>query len=190
MLIDAIKAIRWAWILIKYGIPRPSSISTSIGSSSSSVNTQRIPNVKSLWEDFSWDIAMRMRASETFQVITEDLMTDITRVTDTMHQQRWSPPGQGHRYRSSTWTTPSTTWRPWQPSPPQWQVQQPTTWSTPTPTTWQPTPTPTFPPSTPAPTVPFNPAPPVTLRNTWNSKGDKGSKGACKKGKQHKGGKK
>ena len=73
---------------------------------------------------------MRMRASETFQVITEDLMTDITRVTDTMqqpltkrprtgkgsdsqykgegkgYQQRWSSPGQGRRYRSSTWTIP------------------------------------------------------------------------------------
>ena len=150
---------------------------------------------------------MRMRASETFQVITEDLMADITRVTDTVqqplmkrprtgkgfdsqhkgkgkgYQQRWSPPGQGRRYRSSTW-------RPWQPSPLQWQAQQPMTWSTPTPTTWQPTPTPTFPPSMPAPTVPFNPAPAFTPQNTWNSKGDKGSKGAGKKGKQHKGGKK
>ena len=89
---------------------------------------------------------MRMRASETFQVITEDLMADITRVTDTVqqplmkrprtgkgfdsqhkgkgkgYQQRWSPPGQGRRYRSSTL-------RPWQPSPLQWQAQQPMTWS-------------------------------------------------------------
>eukprot|EP00439_Symbiodinium_sp_Y106_P007924 s3472_g1.t1 len=49
-------------------------------------HAQRIPNVKSLWKDFPWDIAMRMRANETFQLITEDLMSDITRVTDTMQQ--------------------------------------------------------------------------------------------------------
>ena len=128
-------------------------------------HTQRIPNVKSLWEDFSWDIAMRMRASETFQVI----MADIARVTDTMqqplmkrprtgkgsdshykgkgkgYQQRWSPPGQGRRYRSSTWTSSSSTWRPWQQSPPQWQVHQQPTWPTSSPTTWQPTPPPSFP---------------------------------------------
>ena len=103
------------------------------------------------------------------------------------YQQGWSPPGQGRRYRTSTWTTSSPTWRPWPQNPIQWQGQQQFTWPTTTSTTWQATPTQSFPPSTPTPSAPFNPAPPLAPRNPWNSKGDKGSKGAGKKGKPNKG---
>ena len=65
MLIDAIKAIRWAWILIKYGTETVINKYVDWFIKLVRKHAQRIPNVKRLWEDFSWDIAMRMRASES-----------------------------------------------------------------------------------------------------------------------------
>ena len=162
-----------------------------------------------MWEDFAWDIAMRMRKSETFSAITEDLMVDITKVNEILHQpstkrtrytkgsdsayapkgkgyqQKWSRPGKGRRYRTTSPSTAQTTWSQWptsssqrQPQPTAWTWPQvPPTWSTATP----PTPTPI----TPTPTVPFNPAPIMQPRPTWTPKGnEKGGKGKGKGGKK------
>ena len=95
MLIDAIEAIRWAWILLRYGTETVVNRYVDWFIKLVRKHAQRIPNVKSLWEDFSWDIAMSMRANETFQLITEDLMSDVTRVTDTMQQPLTKRPRTG-----------------------------------------------------------------------------------------------
>ena len=214
MLIDATQAIRWAWILLKYDSETAINKYVDWFHGLIRKNAQRIPNVKLLWEDFAWDIAMRMRSTETFTAITEDLMVDIAKVNEILQQpmtkktrytkgsdypynnkgkgyQKWSPPGKGRRYRTSSPSTASTTWTQWPSASTSWQPQQSTwTWP-PTPPAWT-TPThvtPTAP--TPTPTIPFNPAPMAQPRPTWSPKGnEKGGKSKGKKGKFGKGGKK
>ena len=117
---------------------------------------QRVPNVKALWEDVSWDIAMRMRNKETFATITEGLMADFAKTNEILqqpltkkprtgkeygqqnprykgYQPKWSPPGKGRRYRTAN----NSPWQSWSSSssPSTWQ-----TWATsPTwPSNWPP----------------------------------------------------
>ena len=220
MLIDATQALRWAWILLKYDSETAINKYVDWFQGLIRKNSYRIPNVKMLWEDFAWDIAMRMRSNETFHTITEDLMVDITKVNDILHQPltkkqrvtkgadqthigkgrgyatKWSPPGKGRRFRTTSTTASS--WQQWPTQPPQWTITStnpwptpPASWTTPSPTQISPTPAPTWTPSTPTPTVPFNPTPIHQTRPPWQQKGgDKGPKGKGKKGKLGKGGKK
>ena len=210
MLIDATQAIRWAWILLKYDSETAINKYVDWFHGLIRKNAQRIPNVKLLWEDFAWDIAMRMRSAETFTAITEDLMVDIAKVNEILQQpmtkktrytkgsdstynnkgkgyQKWSPPGKGRRYRTSSPSATSTTWTQWPPASTAWQPQ-PSTWTwPPTPPAWTAPHQTTQPSPTPIPTIPFNPAPMAQPRPTWSPKGNE--KGG-KKGKFGKGGKK
>ena len=207
------QAIRWAWILLKYDSETAINKYVDWFHGLIRKNAQRIPNVKLLWEDFAWDIAMRMRSTETFTAITEDLMVDIAKVNEILQQpmtkktrytkgsdptynnkgkgyQKWSPPGKGRRYRTSSPSATSTTWTQWPPSSTAWQPQ-PSTWTwPPTSPTWTAPHHTTQPSTTPIPAIPFNPAPMAQPRPTWSTKGNEkgGKKG--KKGKFGKGGKK
>ena len=69
MLIDATQAIRWAWILLKYDSETAINKYVDWFHGLIRQNAQRIHNVKLLWEDFAWDIAMRMRSTETLSAI-------------------------------------------------------------------------------------------------------------------------
>ena len=86
MLIDATQAIRWAWILLKYDSETAINKYVDWFHGLIRKNAQRIHNVKLLWEDFAWDIAMRMRSTETLSAITEDLMVDIAKVNEILQQ--------------------------------------------------------------------------------------------------------
>ena len=215
MLIDANQAIRWAWILLKYDSETAINKSVDWFHGVIRKNAQRIPNGQAPLGRFRLghcQAAMRMRSTETFSAITEDLMVDVAKVNEILqqpltkktrytkgtdrtttskgNQQKWSPPGKGRRYRTSSPSTAQTTWTQWPSPPASWQPQ-PSTWTwPPTPPTWS-TPahtTPTQP--TPTPMVPFNPAPMAQPRPTWSQGAEKGGKGKGKKGKFGKGGKK
>ena len=49
-------------------------------------NSNKLPQIKTLWESFSWDIATRMRQTETFNTITDELMADLSTVNDALMQ--------------------------------------------------------------------------------------------------------
>ena len=97
MLIDATQAIRWAWILLKYDSETAINKYVDWFHGLIRKNAQRIPNVKLLWEDFAWDIAMRMRSTETFTAITEDLMVDIAKVNEILQQPAHDEEDQIHQ---------------------------------------------------------------------------------------------
>ena len=211
MLHDTIEAIRWAWILLTYGSENSINKYVNWFQGLLRKHAQRVPNVKALWEDFSWDIAMRMRNKETFATVTEDLMADLTKTNEILqqpltkkprtgkgqgqqntrykgYQPKWSPPGKGRRYR----TADGSPWQSWSSSSSPTTLQ---TW-TPTSPTWSPT------------TLPNWPAIPASLRHRLRltaepdsylysdpplaaqGQRNKGNKGSGKKGKGGKGGKK
>ena len=49
-------------------------------------NSAKLPQIKTLRESFAWDIAMRMRQTETFNTITDELMADLSTVNDALMQ--------------------------------------------------------------------------------------------------------
>jgi len=183
MLIDATQALRWAWILLKYDSETAINKYVDWFQGLIRKNSYRIPNVKMLWEDFAWDIAMRMRSNETFHVITDELMVDITKVNEILHQPltkkqrvtkgadqthigkgrgyttKWSPPGKGRRYRTTA--TSSSSWQQWPTQTPPWHTQTPP-WHTTTPNPW---PTPPTSWTTPPP-MQISPAPAATWTPT------------------------
>ena len=191
MLHDAIEAIRWAWILLKYG--SENSINKYVNWSQGLLrkHSQRVQNVQALWEDFLWGIATCVRNKETFATITEELMADLTKTNEILQQPLTKKPrtakgyGQPNAGRSKD-TSPSGRHRakgdgiaPRTTRPANRGAALPLR-------TWTPT-TPTWP--TPTPTLPLNLIPSFAPHHLGKTK-DKGNKGNGKKGKGGKGGKK
>ena len=168
MLIDAIEAMQWAWILLKYATETAVRRYTEWFTNLVRRHSQRVPNTKALWDSFAWEIAMRMRSNETFAAITEDLMADLTKVHDILNQSpvkkrtKWNdetaPKGKG-RGGSQRWRRPDNNWgsgqgsSSWQPtswtmshhsladpSRPQWPPQQSVSFAAYPQATWNPSP--------------------------------------------------
>ena len=86
MIQDGIDAVRWAWILIKFGTEKAVNKYCDWWITLVRRNSNKLPQITTLWESFAWDIAMRMRQSETFSTITEELMADLSTVNDALMQ--------------------------------------------------------------------------------------------------------
>ena len=86
MIQDGIDAVRWAWILIKFGTEKAVNKYCDWWITLVRRNSNKLPQIKTLWESFAWDIAMRMRQSKTFNTITEELMADLSTVNDALIQ--------------------------------------------------------------------------------------------------------
>ena len=86
MIQDGIDAVRWAWILIKFGTEKAVNKYCDWWITLVRRNSAKLPQIKTLWESFAWDIAMRMRQTETFNTITDELMADLSTVNDALMQ--------------------------------------------------------------------------------------------------------
>ena len=95
MIQDGIDAVRWAWILIKIGTEKAVNKYCDWWVTLVHRNSNKLPQIKTLWESFSWDIAMRMRQTETFNTITEELMADLSTVNDALMQSPKKKPRTG-----------------------------------------------------------------------------------------------
>ena len=85
MIQDGIDAVRWAWILIKFGTEKAVNKYCDWWTTLVRQNSTKLPQIKTLWESFAWDIAIRMRQTETFSTITTDeLMADLSTVNDAL----------------------------------------------------------------------------------------------------------
>ena len=89
MILAAIDSICWAWILLKYGTEKRIHQYCEWFKSLTRKNAQSLPQIKILWETFSWEMAMQMRSNVSFDTITENLMQDLATVNDALMQ---SPP--------------------------------------------------------------------------------------------------
>ena len=171
MILDGIEAVKWAWILIKFGTEKSVIKYCDWFTTLVRKNNARLTQIKTLWEAFAWDIAMRMRQNETFPVVAEEIMQDLTTVNDALMQspkkkqrndqelQRWrTPKGQPGKGKGNKGKTKGTG-KQWQ-----WPQQA---WTT----TWQ---SPAFPPQPPNPSIPA-PMPmqqqqwPTYNQTTWNA---------------------
>ena len=86
MIQDGIDAVRWAWILIKFGTEKAVNKYCDWWITLVRRNSTKLPQIKTLWESFAWDIAVRMRQTETFNTITDELMADLSTVNDALMQ--------------------------------------------------------------------------------------------------------
>ena len=86
MIQDGIDAVRWAWILIKFGTEKAVNKYCDWWITLVRRNSAKLPQIKTLRESFAWDIAMRMRQTETFNTITDELMADLSTVNDALMQ--------------------------------------------------------------------------------------------------------
>ena len=86
MIIDALDAIQWAWILVQIGTE--TEITTYIDRLKTLTrrNAHRLPNIKALWDTFAWEIAVHMRTSTTFGQITANLLADPIQLADILSQ--------------------------------------------------------------------------------------------------------
>ena len=175
MILDGVEAVKWAWILIQFGTEKSIIKYCDWFTTLVRKHNTRLAQIKTLWETFSWDIAMRMRQNETFPIITEEIMQDLTTVNDALmqspkkkqrnndqdqqqqQQQRWRTPrgqpgkGKGNKGKKGTGK--------------QWQWPQPT-WTTP----WQQPSLPPLPPQFAIPAVSPQPQPqwPALNQTAWN----------------------
>ena len=86
MIQDGVDAVRWAWILIKFGTEKAVNKYCDWWITLVRRNSAKLPQIKTLWESFAWDIAMRMRQTETFSTIIDELMADLSTVNDALMQ--------------------------------------------------------------------------------------------------------
>ena len=103
MIQNGIDAVRWAWILIKFGTEKAVNKYCDWWITLVRRNSAKLPQIKTLWESFAWDIAMRMRQTETFNTITDELMADLSTVNDALMQS----PGRSRGQRTTTTATRS-----------------------------------------------------------------------------------
>ena len=66
MIIDALDAIQWAWILVQIGTETEITTYIDRFKTLTRRNAHRLPNIKALWDTFAWEIAVHMRTSTTF----------------------------------------------------------------------------------------------------------------------------
>ena len=124
MIQDGIDAVRWAWILIKFGAEKAVNKYCDWWITLVRRNSAKLPQIKTLWESFAWDIAMRMRQTETFNTITDELMADLSTVNDAFPPIFPDPSTAPHRAAAQhqrQQQPPST----WQQQGQQTQFQQP-----------------------------------------------------------------
>ena len=119
MILDALDSTCWAWILLKYGTEKRVHRYCEWLKGLTRRNTQRLPEIKTLWEAFSWEIAVQMRSKISFDKITENLMQDLATVNDTLMQSPAKKPhgeSKDGGYRRM-WTKPpkgkGKNWRKW-----------------------------------------------------------------------------
>ena len=86
MILDALEAIQWAWILIQIGTEGEITTYIERFKTLTRRNAHRLPNIKALWDTFAWEIAVHMRTSSTFGQITSDLLSDPVQLADILSQ--------------------------------------------------------------------------------------------------------
>ena len=86
MILDALDAIQWAWILIQLGTENEVTSYIERFKTLTRRNGHRLPNIKALWDTFAWEIAVRMRTSTPFGKITTDLLADPVQLADILSQ--------------------------------------------------------------------------------------------------------
>ena len=86
MILDALDAIRWAWILIQISTQEIIDNYIERFIQLTRKNPQRLPNVKEAWDTFSWTIAMRLRNNITFKQATEEILQDPVAIADILSQ--------------------------------------------------------------------------------------------------------
>ena len=86
MILDALDAIRWAWILIQISTQEIIDNYIERFIQLTRKNPQRLPNVKEAWDTFSWTIAMRLRNNVTFKQATEEILQDPVTIADILSQ--------------------------------------------------------------------------------------------------------
>ena len=101
MIQDGIDAVRWAWILIKFGTEKAVNKYCDWWITLVRRNSNKLPQIKTRWESFAWDIAMIMRQTETFSTITDELMADLSTVNDTL----CNPPRRSREPQTTTTAT-------------------------------------------------------------------------------------
>ena len=89
-----IEAVKWAWILIKFGTEKAVIKYREWFTTLVRKNNSRLPQIKTLWERFA--IATRTRQSETFSVIAEEIAQDLTTVNDALTQSPKKKPRNDH----------------------------------------------------------------------------------------------
>ena len=67
MILDALDAIQWAWILIQLGTENEVTSYIERFKTLTRRNAHRLPNIKALWDTFAWEIAVHMRTSTPWQ---------------------------------------------------------------------------------------------------------------------------
>ena len=86
MILDALDAIQWAWILIQLGTENEVTSYIERFKTLTRRNGHRLPNIKALWDTFAWEIAVHMRTSTPFGKITTDLLADPVQLADILSQ--------------------------------------------------------------------------------------------------------
>ena len=86
MIIDALDAIQWAWILVQIGTETEITTYIDRFKTLTRRNAHRLPNIKALWDTFAWEIAVHMRTSTTFGQITANLLADPIQLADILSQ--------------------------------------------------------------------------------------------------------
>ena len=125
MILDALDAIQWAWILIQLGSENEVTSYIERFKTLTRRNAHRLPNIKALWDTFAWEIAVHMRTSTPFGKITTDLLADPVQLADILSQplpkKQKGEKGKGEgknksKYKSNWNQTQWYTTRPyWQP---------------------------------------------------------------------------
>jgi hypothetical protein len=84
--IDALEAIRWAWILLEFG--DETDIDNHISWFTKQIRTKRdkLPQIKRLWETAGWRQAVGMRNNRTFKDITTEMRQDAEWIQDIMQK--------------------------------------------------------------------------------------------------------
>ena len=86
MIIDALDAIQWAWILVQIGTETEITTYIDRFKTLTRRNAHRLPNIKALWDTFAWEIAVHMHTSTTFGQITANLLADPIQLADILSQ--------------------------------------------------------------------------------------------------------
>lgn len=76
MILDALRAVNWAWVLIQIGTEDEVTAYIDRFKQMSRCNSQRHPNITAMWDTFAWEIAVNVRTSSTFKQITQGLLSD------------------------------------------------------------------------------------------------------------------
>ena len=200
MILDGLEAIKWAWTLIRLGDEVDINNFIQRFETLTRRHNDRLQQIKTAWNTFSWQIAMQMRGGVTFKQASQDVTQDTVQLTDILTQaspkkprresspykggkgkgkgkQYWRPSRFNRRYQNQPYHNPP----PYQYQPIQnnLQTQQVQQWQQQT--QWNPPPPPV---QWHQQAQPSNPqwTPPPSAQDHQNPKGKQKGKGG-KKGK-------